>query len=70
MLYILIVILFVSLFQAQATSEISECMNSPCQNGGTCTDMVNGFTCACYDGYTGKLCDIGKFRNVSYDSLC
>ncbi|CAG2243608.1 E3.2.1.4 [Mytilus edulis] len=58
MLYILIVILSVSLFQAQATSEISECMNSPCQNGGTCTDMVNGFTCACYDGYTGKLCDI------------
>lgn len=29
---------------------IDECVSQPCQNGGTCIDSVNGFTCQCVKG--------------------
>ncbi|MCP3661956.1 MAG: calcium-binding EGF-like domain-containing protein [Gammaproteobacteria bacterium] len=35
-------------------------MSNPCQNGGTCTDGLNSYTCACAAGYTGKICETGK----------
>ena len=40
--------------------EIDECSPNPCKNGGNCTDMVNGFSCSCFAGYTGEDCSIGK----------
>ena len=33
--------------------DINECASSPCQNGGTCRDLVNAFTCDCAAGYEG-----------------
>ncbi|XP_053372966.1 uncharacterized protein LOC123561091 [Mercenaria mercenaria] len=33
-----------------------ECASSPCQNGGVCTDAVNGYSCACAVGYDGDNC--------------
>ena len=27
--------------------EIDECLPRPCENGGTCTDLVNGYHCDC-----------------------
>ena len=27
--------------------EIDECLPHPCENGGTCTDLVNGYRCDC-----------------------
>ena len=27
--------------------DIDDCASSPCQNGGTCTDGINSFTCNC-----------------------
>ena len=38
--------------------DINECASRPCQNGGTCTDRVNTYTCSCVDGYTGAVCGI------------
>ena len=40
--------------------DIDECSSSPCQNGGTCTDAVNSYTCACVDGYNGDDCETSK----------
>ena len=40
--------------------DIDECASTPCQNGGTCTDAVNGYTCACEAGYSGADCSTGK----------
>ncbi|MFT3771512.1 MAG: calcium-binding EGF-like domain-containing protein [Minicystis sp.] len=37
---------------------IDDCASNPCQNGGTCTDGVNSYTCACPAGFTGTNCDI------------
>ena len=36
--------------------DFDECHSTPCQNGGTCEDQVNGFICLCADGYEGTQC--------------
>jgi hypothetical protein len=35
---------------------IDNCAATPCQNGGTCMNGVNTFTCSCVGGYTGATC--------------
>ncbi|XP_077088633.1 fibulin-7 [Siphateles boraxobius] len=37
--------------------DIDECLSSPCANGGSCTDEVNGFSCFCAPGWAGPSCD-------------
>nr|XP_033495310.1 cubilin [Epinephelus lanceolatus] len=39
---------------------INECLSNPCQNGGTCTDGINGFTCTCTAQWTGPLCQTSQ----------
>ena len=39
--------------------DIDECASDPCAHG-TCTDMVNGFVCACIPEYIGIQCDQGS----------
>ena len=39
--------------------DINDCESNPCENGGTCSDAVNGFTCECFPGYTDKNCQTG-----------
>ena len=34
-----------------------------CQNGGTCKDQVNGYTCHCPSGYNGDHCQTGKLTS-------
>lgn len=36
---------------------IDECASFPCQNGGTCHDGINSFTCECSSGYVGTNCE-------------
>ena len=37
-------------------TDINDCATNPCDNGGTCTDGENSYTCACVAGYSGKNC--------------
>lgn len=37
-----------------------------CQNGGTCTNRRNGFSCACASGFTGHLCQVKPPRNFCH----
>ena len=41
-------------------ADIDECLSAPCQNGGSCTDAVNSYTCACAPGYMGPECQTSK----------
>ena len=34
-------------FGRNCEMEIDECLPRPCENGGTCTDLVNGYHCNC-----------------------
>uniref|UniRef100_A0AAY4E6R3 Delta-like protein n=1 Tax=Denticeps clupeoides TaxID=299321 RepID=A0AAY4E6R3_9TELE len=43
---------------ASCEIEVNECVDSPCRNGGSCTDMENTYSCACPPGYYGKNCEL------------
>ena len=34
--------------------------SKPCQNGATCVNKNDGYTCLCKTGYQGKNCEQGK----------
>ena len=42
-------------------TETNECQSNPCQNGGTCVDDVDKFTCLCPNAYAGTFCQ-GKTK--------
>jgi len=42
-------------------TDIDECASSPCQNGASCNNEQNRFTCTCAAGYTGTTCSEGKY---------
>ena len=46
-------------------TDINECDSSPCENGGTCEDQVNGYTCHCLNGYSGDHCQTGRPTSLS-----
>ena len=50
--------------------DIDECATSPCQNGGTCTDGVNSYTCACVAGYDGAECQNSTYIVLVLKALC
>ena len=37
--------------------DIDDCSPDPCQNSGTCEDLVNDYNCTCVTGFTGKSCE-------------
>jgi len=51
--------------------DIDDCVGDPCEHDGTCDDLVNGFTCRCLPGFTGKLCSqiISPVNNVVNSSF-
>ena len=42
---------------AACDQNIDDCTPNPCQNGGTCADLVADYRCSCPNGYTGKNCE-------------
>uniref|UniRef100_K1RUJ1 Versican core protein n=1 Tax=Magallana gigas TaxID=29159 RepID=K1RUJ1_MAGGI len=38
--------------------DINECDSNSCQNGGTCHNGNNQYTCSCLPGWTGTNCEI------------
>ena len=47
-----------------SSSDINECASNPCQNGGTCVDAVNGYSCSCVNGWAGEHCATGSRTNL------
>jgi preprotein translocase subunit SecY len=46
-------------------TDIDDCAPITCENGGTCADGVNSYTCTCVTGYTGTNCQTGKLVLLS-----
>ncbi|XP_071147176.1 neurogenic locus notch homolog protein 1-like [Mytilus edulis] len=40
-----------------ACEDINECLSTPCQNGATCHNEVNAYSCTCMPGYQGTNCE-------------
>uniref|UniRef100_K1QY86 Fibropellin-1 n=1 Tax=Magallana gigas TaxID=29159 RepID=K1QY86_MAGGI len=40
----------------QLYPNIDECAVLPCQNNGTCRDLINDYQCFCIDGFNGEKC--------------
>src|SRR5690606_17622194 len=40
------------------STEVDECKYGRCQNGSSCTDGVDSYTCGCLAGYDGDDCEI------------
>ena len=38
--------------------DVDDCATRPCQNGGSCHDLVNSFRCSCPPGTRGLLCEL------------
>ena len=49
-------------------TDIDECSSNPCENGGTCIDAVNMYTCSCAAGFNGTNCETSKFLVIHYNA--
>ncbi|TSK42117.1 Delta-like protein D [Bagarius yarrelli] len=43
---------------ASCEIEVNECSESPCRNGGSCTDLENTYSCTCPPGFYGRNCEL------------
>jgi hypothetical protein len=46
----------------------NDCASNPCQNGGSCSDTLNGYICSCKAGYHGANCE--KIIEQCSNSTC
>ena len=60
--YTIIVVKSFDYYGTSLLLDIDDCARQPCQNGGTCTDAVNNYTCNCVAGYSGKNCSVGEYK--------
>ncbi|CAH1257254.1 NOTCH1 [Branchiostoma lanceolatum] len=44
------------LYATCVKEHVNECLNSPCNNGGACADIPDGYLCICQAGWTGQNC--------------
>jgi len=42
-------------------TDIDECSSDPCENGGTCHDGVNSYSCSCAPGFIGRNCEKSNY---------
>ena len=48
-------------------TDIDECSSNPCENGATCIDGDNKYTCSCAAGFNGDNCETSKFLIILYN---
>lgn len=46
------------------------CISNPCANGGTCSELPEGFQCQCPPGWEGPTCADSEFIHIMFVSRC
>lgn len=64
----LFVLLFPPCLTIQTVTDIDDCASSPCMHAGTCTDLVNDFSCTCPAAWEGVRCQ--EDSNACLDNPC
>ena len=49
-------------------TDINDCVNHTCLNGGSCVDGANNYTCRCVAGFKGDRCETSKVSGISLTS--
>lgn len=44
--------------------DAAACASNPCNNGGSCVEMIDNYTCLCPDPWTGAQCNNGEIFRV------
>ena len=47
-------------YNIHAFTDTDDCVENDCQNGATCVDGINDYTCDCADGFEGEDCGTSK----------
>ncbi|KAK1795958.1 hypothetical protein P4O66_009059 [Electrophorus voltai] len=57
---------------AHCEMQRDKCASSPCQNGGRCHTVLDGFVCECPSIYAGLLCEVSGYlvQSVSKSNPC
>ena len=45
-------------------SDVDECSSNPCNNGGTCLNLLNAYLCTCPLGFGGIRCQLCKSLTI------
>lgn len=47
---------------------MNSCRSNPCQNQGTCQNIIDSYKCVCSRSFTGAHCETGKeFNGGQYE---
>merc|ERR1712196_415761 len=57
-------------FGPNCEGDTDYCDGVTCQNGGTCEDGINDYSCTCADGFTGALCETAIVTDPCNDVVC
>ena len=45
--------------------DIDDCQPQPCQNNGTCRDLVNDYRCDCEAGFNDTNCENSMYNSTT-----
>eukprot|EP00058_Branchiostoma_floridae_P000954 XP_002586442.1 hypothetical protein BRAFLDRAFT_247271 [Branchiostoma floridae] len=49
--------------------DVDNCTPGACENGGTCIDGIDTFSCLCPPGFKGEQCQTCEFNNTRYFTM-
>ena len=53
-----------------AFTDADECAEKPCKNARFCKNLIGGYHCNCFRGWSGQNCDISQYISLKVTSEC